>query len=158
MSADYNGPKKNHPQNRHHTSYTKPTNNQPPLGIAVQLYSEATHPPITPVWNAFITARFQTGRPVPVSSLPDPGSLIKVGVEVQVVTTALAPTPQQQDKQLLPPEQAPEEQRCEADGRVVVFGTESGSSFVACQASDKNSKSHLSPASWEEDQTIYGAI
>ena len=35
---------------------------------------------------------------------------------------------------------------------MVVFGTESGSSFVACQASDKNSNS------WEDDQTIYGAI
>jgi hypothetical protein len=41
---------------------------------------------------------------------------------------------------------------------MAVFGTESGSIFVACQASDKNSKSHLSPASWKEDQTIYGAI
>jgi hypothetical protein len=50
-------------------------------------------------------------------------------VEVQVVTTAIAPelqrkadppqeTLQQQDKQLLPLEQAPEEQRCEADGMV----------------------------------------
>jgi hypothetical protein len=52
-------------------------------------------------------------RPVPVPSLPDSGSLINVGVEVQVVTTAIAPelqrkdppqeTLQQQDKQLLPP-------------------------------------------------------
>ena len=41
---------------------------------------------------------------------------------------------------------------------MVVFESESGSIFVACQASDKNSKSHLSPASWEDDQTIYGAI
>ena len=49
-------------------------------------------------------------------------------------------------------------QKSTAAKQMVVFASESGSIFVACQASDKNSKSHLSPASWEDDQTIYGAI
>ena len=43
-------------------------------------------------------------------------------------------------------------QKSTAAKQMVVFGTESGSIFVACQASDKNSNS------WEDDQTIYGAI
>jgi hypothetical protein len=87
---------------------------------------------------------------------------------VQVVTTAKAPELQRKD----PPQERrkhcnnkinnyfPQNKRQKSKGakQMVVFGTESGSSFVACQASDNSSKSHLSPASWEEAQTIYGAI
>jgi hypothetical protein len=87
-------------------------------------------------------------------------------VEVQVVTTAIAPefqrkdppqeTLQQQDEQLLPPQS--KRQKSTAAKQMAVFASESGSIFVACQASEKNSKSHLSAASWEEDQTSYGTI